>query len=337
MRLRPVFDPMLPQDLVRHLRKHPEDLTPVEPGTPAGRRRPRRGRALVGALALVGSLALVVAVEAWFGRWWALGTGFASLFCYVPPRGDVKRVATPLVLGACTIFPWWIWALALSGTWAWLPFAFLHPVLFGLFVNWAPAREFHVPRDRYVLPEELAHPEQDRLERVRSVIGTVQEAERLLSSGFGGTDALLVLREEEWRLAESMRRIAPLAAEIDTLASNAVSDRVRRAMRPQVAVLAEARGAHRAAVERVEAYVRPVEEAVAAHREWEQYRRLAAGGDGYADVLAETRGRDHGALAGAPGLTADPALETARRELSRRTGRAAEANTWLLRAVRGQR
>ncbi|MEV2274478.1 hypothetical protein AB0I72_02725 [Nocardiopsis sp. NPDC049922] len=331
----PILDPTLPEAIHRAVREKPDSLIATEPGTAPVGRGHRFGRAVRGVAVLVLSIALMITVQYLYGRWWSMAAGCASLFLYLPPRPEEDRLRNALRTGASTILPWWIWAIPMSSFGAWFPFGILHLVTFNSFVGGAPKQEVRVPRDRFVLPSEIARADRDRLRRMREVIGTVERAQTVLTPGFDGRDALLVLREEEWRLAESMRRIAPLAREINDLDGRAASHRVREAMRPQIAVLDEVRAAHAAAVDRAESYIGPVKRALTAHEEWEQCQRLAASGGAFADVLAETRGRDHGSLAGAPDLESDTALQAARLTLTRRTDEAAEANAWLLNAVRG--
>ncbi|MFI6575988.1 hypothetical protein ACIBFB_09310 [Nocardiopsis sp. NPDC050513] len=83
---------------------------------------------------------------------------------------------------------------------------------------------------------------------------------------------------------------------------------------------------------RIGEYMRPVDAASTAHREWEQLSRLAGGTDDDADLVARTGSEPAGPLS--HDLRGDPALHAARAAIEERVREAHEAAVWLTAATR---
>lgn len=330
-----VFDPTLPAAVLADLGSGSGSLLVAEPGTPPRSRRFRRQRALSGVATLCVLGTVIVMLDQKAGSWWAWQAALIGSLAYLPWNAADRRSNSNDLVARCAVmlFPW-----------AWFPdpaglvvCALLQLLIYGSFVaeDGTGGVTHVVGADRLVSLADLGEIERARLSQVRVVRGRIEEAQRLLAPAFDGTLVLMTLREEEWRLAVRMREMAPLAAEVDRLNTEAATDRVRQALRPQAEVVAAARKNDKTVIKRIEQYVRPVDGAIRAHREWEQIQRLADSTDSYAGLLARTEaeGTTDG-LDGVHDLDGDLTLEAARQAREELTAVAMEANAWLLNALR---
>ncbi|XRQ02863.1 hypothetical protein ACN3XK_40470 [Actinomadura welshii] len=339
-----VFDPFLPPDMLVRLREARSYFCPAAPGTAPVTRHPRRERLRRGAVPFAGAAVVIVALEVAGMPLAVLIAGVIGLFLYVPPR--LPPGAPREKPFAVHIF-WW-----LTGG-GWMVWGLLFIVLITTFGTFAPqllllhvARYLHfvirlpkgpldfVPPEHFVDLTELGPTERSALRGVQDARGQVAEAQRLLGGAFDGTEALMVLREEEWGLATRLRRLAPLGREVDELTESAASQRVLDAMAPQRAVVDQARKAAMNRAADIERYIRPIDAAIRAKREWEQILHLERSADGYADVLAEAAADVPGGIPDGADPGGGTALEAARRTLEARIGEAVQANRWLLDAAR---
>ncbi|TDE24013.1 hypothetical protein [Actinomadura sp. 6K520] len=338
-----VFDPLLPPDMLARLREARSYFCPAEPGTAPVTRHPRRERLRRGAVPFAGAAAVIVALEVAGMPLAALVAGVIGLFLYVPPR--LPPGAPREKPFAIDVF-WWIvgggwmlWALlciALLAAGVFSPqLLLLHVARYVHFVIRLPKGPLDfVPPEHFVDLTELGPIERTALGAVQDARNQVAEAQRLLGGAFDGTEALMVLREEEWGLAARLRRLAPLSREVDELTASAASQRVLDAMAPQRAVVDQAREAVMDRAADIERYIRPIDAAIRAKREWEQILHLERSVDGYADVLAEAAADVPGAIPDGADPGGGTALEAARRTLEARIGEAVQANRWLLDAAR---
>lgn len=309
-----------------------------EPGTPPSSHRFLRQRALSGTVTMGVVLAVVVTL-AQVADWWLVLPVAAIGPMALQPWNAVDRRNSPTNWKVLRL-AWgplisWLAPLGTGGLGAWAACQ-IWPYYFFLLEATNVGVTHVIGRDRLVSLADLGDAERARLSRVRAVREQVEEAQRLLAPAFDGTLVLVTLREQEWTLATRMKEMAPLAAEVDHLDAEAATDRVRQALRPQAEVVAAARKADEAVVERIEEYARPVERAILAHREWEQIQQLTDNSDAYAGLLARAEaGRPADDLAGAHDLDGDLALEAARQAREELTTQAVGANTWLLNALHG--
>ncbi|WP_026413097.1 hypothetical protein [Actinomadura oligospora] len=333
-----VFDPTLPSRMLADLESGSGALVLEEPGTPPSSHRFLRQRALSGT-ATMGVVLAVVATLAQVADWWLVLPVAAIGPMALQPWNAIDRRNSPTDWRVLRL-AWgplisWLAPLGTGGLGAWAACQ-IWPHYFFLLEATDVGVTHVMGRDRLVSLADLGDAERARLSRVRAVREQVEEAQRLLAPAFDGTLVLMTLREQEWMLATRMGEMAPLAAEVDHLDVAAATDRVRQAMRPQAEVVAAARRADEAVIERIEEYARPVERAILAHREWEQIQQLADNTDAYPGLLARAEaGGTADDLAGAPALDRDFGLEAARLAREDLTTQAVGANAWLLKALRG--
>ncbi|RSN53369.1 hypothetical protein DMH08_27515, partial [Actinomadura sp. WAC 06369] len=256
--------------------------------------------------------------------------GIAAAFAYVPAGASDRRAtgAQSAALIGCFFGVWAVWAIALAEAFGTVtaPFGILHGFAYAIFLAFGTRGVTHVVgRDRAIDPADLGPVERARLADVRRARERVAEAGRLLAPAFDAAPVLAALHEAEWAMAARMRDRAPLVAEIDDLAANAATDRVREALRPKAAAVAAARRADAEVIAEISAYLEPVDDAVRAHREWEQCLRAA---DAALPPDAPA------SLAGHPDLARDAGLEAVRLAREELTARAVESNARFLGALR---
>lgn len=326
-----VFDPLLPAGTLARLRAGEGALVLDRPGTAPGSHRFLRQRLLVGALVFACAVAAVEAVRQAGGTGWASAAGIAAAFAYVPANASDRRATALQSAGliGCFFGVWAVWAIVMAeafGT-VTVPFGILHGFAFAIFLAFGTRGVTHVVgRDRAIDPADLGPVERARLADVRHARERVAEAGRLLAPAFDAAPVLAALHEAEWAMASRMRDRAPLVAEIDDLAANAASDRVREALRPKAEAVAAARRGDAEVIAQISAYLEPVDDAVRAHREWEQYLRAV---DAALPADATPAG-----LAGHPDLTGDLGLEAVRLAREELTARAVESNARFLDVLR---
>ena len=329
---RPVFDPTLPMAGHAGLRAKTVHVRAEPPGTRPLVLRTARERLLMGAIPFTVALVLMAVCDfALDMTGLSVAVGFLLLFPYVPLHLSEKGIKDEMTSLGAGLF-WSLWGVGLSalGT-AILPFLFVHGLRYGLFVMSGEKVEFVLPRDRFVDPRDLGYEARRRLCRVQEACLRVEEAQRLIPD-FDGRSALTVLREEEWLVARDLARMAPLTEEVADLRADAASDRVRAALRSREAAVAEADRVVRRRLGRIEGYMRPVDAALTALKEWEQLSRLAAGGDAYTDLVAHTAAGPSGDLA--HDLAGDHALRAAEAAIRAHVREAHEAATLLTSASR---
>ncbi|OLT26999.1 hypothetical protein BJF83_19655 [Nocardiopsis sp. CNR-923] len=187
-----------------------------------------------------------------------------------------------------------------------------------------------------VLPDDVSEVDHAHLVAVQHTIDRVVAARNEIGGDSLDTDrALVVLREQEWRIASLLARQRELRRAHLRRWQRAASPRVREALRPQRAQLEAVDAAVRARVEQIAEYGRLVDRAVAAHREWEQCQEAVDSTVEYTEHLASAafldarpadlreltatteaarrvrdervrRLVDHGLTAGVPGSWPDP-------------------------------
>ncbi|MET9708651.1 hypothetical protein ACFW3Z_25495 [Nocardiopsis alba] len=144
-------------------------------------------------------------------------------------------------------------------------------------------------RGRVLFPEDIDPVDHDALVEVQRTLDLVADAR----AEFGAEDpldtarGLVVLRDQEWRIASLLARRRELRRDHLLRWQRATSERVREALRPQREHLDAIEGHIRARVARIVAYGRLVEEAVAAHLEWEQCEEAVGALTEYAELRAE--------------------------------------------------
>ncbi|MCY9783876.1 hypothetical protein KIK06_08225 [Nocardiopsis sp. EMB25] len=261
----------------------------------------------------------------------AVAVGFLGLFPYLPVRlSEEGMKGERMSLGAG--LSWSFWAVGITFvTGPFIPFLLVHLLRYGLFVSLGKPAEYVVPADRFVDPAELGYEARGRLRRIQDACDRVVEAQRLIPD-FDAWPALVVLLEQEWLVARDLARIAPLAEEVGRLAAEAASDRVREAIRPREKVVKAANRQVNRRLGRVAKYMRPVDAALTAHREWEQLSHLAGGTEDYADLLARGGSGPAGPLP--HDLHGDRALRASRAAIEGHVREAHEAAAWLTSAVR---
>ncbi|GLY72163.1 hypothetical protein [Actinoallomurus iriomotensis] len=305
-----VFDPALPAAMLADVRSGSGELLVTGPGTPPGSHRFRRQRVMSGALTWCVVIVSVGTLEHVTGGWWAWPAGVLGALTFLPWNAvDRRRDREPVVAGSVAmLFPWALFP-GLAGL---AVCAFLLLMVYAGFVADCGGGTTHVVgRDRVVSLADLDEAERARLSRVRAARERVEEAQRLLTPGFDGTLVLTALREEEWGLATRMREMTPHAAEAAGRADETV-------------------------IELVEQYVRPVERAIQAHREWERIQRAAGGDEAHAGLLARAEAGSRSEDTAEPSdLDGDLTLEAARRACEELTAEAMRANVWLLNALHG--
>lgn len=331
------LDPLLPEQVLEILRKSPGRLAPAPAGTAPGVRHPYPERLLVGVPVCAGTITLAWLVEQSAGGGAAWLAALAGAFLYIarpmPDEGVWKSLRTAGILGLGYLFPWSVWAGAMSGPLGSMAAStgLLHLLLLVVFLLGGEPERAVVPRGRYVAADELSGEEERRLARIAGLIADVEEAGRVLAPHYDPAETLGALREWEWVLADRMRRTSALAREV----ASVESAQVRRAMRSRADVVANARRRDERTVQRIEGRLRPVREALRVHRDLERLGGGVHDTGGYADLLARTGGpADPPAPAEAAG---DPGLAAAREALRARTAEAAESGAWLAEAVRRDR
>ncbi|RKS05755.1 hypothetical protein DFP74_1366 [Nocardiopsis sp. Huas11] len=304
-----VFDPTLPMAGHAGLRATTVHVRVGPPGTRPLVLRTRRERLLMGAIPFVTALVLMAVCDLAL-EWTALSVlmGFLTLFLYLPRRLSEDGIrGEPAGLGGVVFLS--LFAAGMSTfAGALLPFLLVHLYRYALFVLHGKPFEFALPRDRFVDPRGLGYEAERKLSRVQDACRRVEEAQRVIPD-FDGRSALTVLREEEWLVARDLARVSPLTEEVAGLRAEAASDRVRAALRSREAAVGAAERIVDRRLSRIERYMRPVDAALTAYREWEQLSRLSVGGDAYDDLVAHTAGGPSGDLA--HGLDGDHALRAA--------------------------
>ncbi|MEV2275512.1 hypothetical protein AB0I72_07985 [Nocardiopsis sp. NPDC049922] len=331
---RPVFDPTLPEAMLQGLRAESVEIQEAPAGSRPRLLRTRRERLITGGAAFTATLiAMAVCLFVLDATGWSVLVGVTGMFLYIPlhlPKGGIKEELTYLFMGCLTslgglgavtlgVFHPSLAVLA--------PCLLIHLVRYPYFVYLGERAVYVVPADRFVDPSTLGIGERKKLRWIRNACDRVERAERLIP-GFDGRSALIVLREEEWIVARDLARIAPLSAKVERFKAEAASDRVRSAVRPQVAAVEAAnRGVERRRG-RIAAYMRPVDGALTAYREWEQLSQLPGSVDDYIDLIARGGSDPAGPLP--HDLHGDPALHAARDAVDERVREANEAAVWLI-------
>ncbi|WP_174546453.1 hypothetical protein [Nocardiopsis dassonvillei] len=297
---RPVLDPSLPPRLAGRLRKH----LPFLRSKRAWARQPRfpnRTR-MAAAGTAVAALSLL----------WALVSG--PLLVWSVPLYFLGLLVQAAVVGAAglavtrvrprSLLPRWLsrtsrrrswqafslafvpatltsWFLALAGPeWAFNLYWFVPGAVYAAAALWAGwwwprgDRLAAAHADRYLVPANLGRQGARLLLDVQRTIGTVEEADLRLGDSFDAAQPLSVLRAEEWRIASLLHRHERIREEYVADSLDAVSGRV-------LAVLDQQHERHEAVyrelaarVDAIRDYGASVEEALAAHTEWEQVQRV---------------------------------------------------------------
>lgn len=144
-------------------------------------------------------------------------------------------------------------------------------------------------RDRVLLPGDISAADHGLLVDVQDTIDRVVDA-RVELAGADTLDTdrgLVVLREQEWRIASLLSRQRELRREYLLRRQRATTDRVREVLRAQQEHLIATEEHIRARVEQIVEYGHLVEDAVTAHREWEQCEEAVGALDAYAELRVE--------------------------------------------------
>ncbi|WP_068692140.1 hypothetical protein, partial [Thermobifida halotolerans] len=166
---------------------------------------------------------------------------------------------------------------------------------------------------------------------VQQAVDRVREGAEVLGDSFDRRAALTLLREQEWRIAQDLVRHRRHRLELEERRREAVSERVREALRPQEEAVRASWGAITERADAVIDYGRSVHDAVVAHREWEQCEEITRSNDSYADLVASSTS---GTL-DTEALAADTTqLRAAREARDERVREAMRAGEWLTHALR---
>ncbi|GAA1988846.1 hypothetical protein GCM10009799_13180 [Nocardiopsis rhodophaea] len=192
-----------------------------------------------------------------------------------------------------------------------------------------PEQAAHHYQGQYIIPADLGDEEIRFLQRVQRARQRVRPAASALGDGFDGQHADMVLRDQEWRLARVLLKQTRLRTDLNKRFNAAVSDTVRSSLQPQHDAINSSREAISSRVEAIEDYVRKIDRAVAAQREWEQIEANIARNDEYGDLLAEATadfpGGDH--------LQSGEELQSIRETRDAAIRQALEAGKWLSNAA----
>ena len=299
IRPRPVVDTALSEELREDILR--EASAPEPHRTRAdGDSASRALRLREGGIQLLGvgfTLVLALLTAGWY-----LGMVIASisLIAYVAALA-VRREADPVVravggavgVGAFAAAPLWLFdilPLDSPGGAPWLLFVLLVGMVAA---DTLTARAKELPeerhRDRILLPEDISAADHGLLVAVQQTIDKVTDARVELGSSdtLDTARGLLVLREQEWRIASLLARQRELRRDYIRRWQRASSPRVREVLEPQRGHLAAVEGHIRARVDQIVEYGRLVEAAVLAHREWEQCQEALDSIDAYTDLRAE--------------------------------------------------
>lgn len=299
IRPRPVVDTALPEELREDIFR--------EANAPESHRMRTDGEAVSRALRLrEGGIQLLgvgfTLVLALLTAGWYLGMVIASisLIAYVAAL-VVRKEADPVVRavggvvggGAFVAAPLWLFdvlPLAPPGGAPWLLFALLVGMVTAdtLTARVEEPPEEHY-RDRVLLPEDISAADHGLLVAVQQTMDKVTDARVELgdSDTLDTARGLLVLREQEWRIASLLARQRELRREYIRRWQQASSPRVREVLEPQRRHLIAVEGHIRVRVDQIVEYGRLVEASVLAHREWEQCQEALNTMDAYTDLRAE--------------------------------------------------
>ncbi|WP_017572831.1 hypothetical protein [Nocardiopsis halotolerans] len=309
---RAVLDPTLPPRVARRLRKRPSTLLPK--ALTEQPRFPDRTRMAVVGTAVAGLSAA-----------WSLGSG--SLLTWSPPLYFAALLAQATTVGVAgfaatrarfrPLLPPWLntgvgrrcwrllslgfvpatlatWVLALGPTWAFFAGWFVPGAVYAAAASWAgwwgprDNRLAATHADRYLVPGDLGRYGSELVLRVQGTVDAVEEAGRRLGDSFDAAQPLAVLRDEEWRIASVLYQYERIRREHRADSREAASDRVRALLNRQHE---QQEAAYRELAERVdviEDYGVAVQEALNAHREWEQLERLEARGARLTELLSRS-------------------------------------------------
>ncbi|MEV2276385.1 hypothetical protein AB0I72_12420 [Nocardiopsis sp. NPDC049922] len=344
---RPVIDPTLPEALRERIARdsHAPEPPPRRANGDIVTRSLRVREGAVQVLAVGFTAALATAAGGWpLGLLVTTVILMAQVLVFVCAE-DTHRATRVLgvAAGAGTVVSTPILAVAAYDSVSAVPW-----LVFGVFValvgaDAATARVREPLADHeglVVLPDDVSDADHAHLVAVQRTIDRVAAARHEIGGGDSlDTDrALAVLRDQEWRIASLLARQRELRRAHLRRWQRAASPRVREALRPQRAQLEAVAAAVRARVEQITEYGRLVDQAVAAHREWEQCQEAVDSTAEYAEHLAsavflDTRSADlreltatteaarrvrdervrrlvdHDLTAGAPGAWPDPGAD----------------------------
>ncbi|NYH52861.1 hypothetical protein HNR06_002450 [Nocardiopsis arvandica] len=142
--------------------------------------------------------------------------------------------------------------------------------------------------DRYLVAGDLGRYGSELVLRVQRTIDAVVEADRRLGDSFDSTRSLAVLRDEEWRIASMLYHHDRLREEHRADSREAASDRVRALLNRQHERQEAAYRELAAQVDAIREYGVAVEEALNAHKEWEQLERSEIRGAQLDELLARS-------------------------------------------------
>jgi len=195
-----------------------------------------------------------------------------------------------------SVVAWWSASAAFVGTAIANPLPAVYPetwlglagaataVAAVLGLRFSPVRELAESTDRVVYPHDLDGPCRTILARAQSAIETTLCAE-VRGAGLLETDEA-TLREHEWAIATSLRRVAELrTVHRGQRPAGAMTVKVLEAQGRALDVAQEAIGARVAALEDFAAQVATAD---AAYRDWRDALQLSGLNDRYLDIVATT-------------------------------------------------
>ncbi|MEE2037835.1 hypothetical protein Q8791_11455 [Nocardiopsis sp. CT-R113] len=296
IRPRPVVDPSLPEELREEVtwQARAPDRFPRRYDTEAAGRRARLREGGVQLLGVGFTTALALFTAGWYLGMVIVSISLVAYVVALACRGDAHpavRAAGALVgVGTAATTPAWLMEVVPQD-----PFPGMPWVLFGVLVAMVAVDSLTAragqtvqgPRQQFVvLPDDLAETDRALLGEVQRTIDLVSDARTDLGAEALDTDrAVAVLRDQEWRIASLLSRQRELRRAHLRRWQRAVSPRVREALRPQREHLGAVEEAVRARVAQITAYGALVEQAVAAHREWEQCQEAVDSNADYVDHL----------------------------------------------------
>lgn len=300
-RPRPVVDPHLPPPLREELLRGAEEGADPPLRWPSGETVTRSARLREGVIQLLAvgtALVLSLVVAGWYLGLFVAGVGLLAHSASLALRRDAHpaaRAAAALTVATTAVAAplWLLDALPPEPPLA-VPWAVFGALVLLVTADTLTSGVQRSLRERLgehtgrvVLPDDLGPSGCRLLAEVQRVVDRVEEAGREIGGDSLDTDrALAVLRDQEWRIASLLARQRELRRDHLRRRHKASSARVREALRPQREHLDAVEEAVRSRVAEITGYGDLVEQAVAAHREWEQCQEAADSTAEYAEHRA---------------------------------------------------
>lgn len=286
-RPKPVVDPALPAGLrERIIHDWSPPLNPEE--EPVTRRfRIREGGLQVLAVGL--PLLLATLLSGHHLAMVIVGVSLAAYTVALVCRRDVTPAtrAMGVVAGAGTAVAVSLWALDHATVTVWSPWL-VFGVMVAMIITDSLTSRVYEPADleHVVLPDDVSEIHHPLLLEVQHTIDRVVETGEELNGGLDTDRALAVLRDQEWRIASLLARQRTLRRAHLRRWQQAVSPRVREALKPQRRQLGAVEEAISTRVGQIVEYRALLDRALEAHRELRQCQEAVDTTPEYTDQLA---------------------------------------------------